>query len=354
MGPGSGRRRRRRFAQIGLGLSLLLVAAAGTAYPLWWQHRQDSAGHAEIQALDRANAKAAAGACTNAPGPGVLRIASTHVVAPVLPGVTDQVLNTSVGHVSASPWPGDPGIAILEAHDVGYFAANGSLRSGDHLTYTTGCTQLTFAVTGKSVKSPGQAITEPPGAPTLALISCWPTNALWWTTKRLVVLASLVSRRTVSGHRTGVAAGSPGTSGPPVATLPPGVPGGQPNIFSYVHAGTLKLTGTPSSSFRSSPKPLAWLGAALSALAAYRQGAELHALWLLHMVKHLPPAAWDQTPLGSLYAAEQVTGDQVDAVTLMAQFSPHEVDSITIAPIGGHLYVTGGGVWPAPSTPPPS
>ena len=355
VGPVSGRRRRRRAAQFGLGLSLLLVAAAGTAYPLWWQHRQDTVGSAEVRALEHADARAAAGAgpCTTAPGPGVLRIASTHVVAPVLAGVTDNVLNTSVGHVTTTPWPGQPGLAILEAHDVGYFAANGALRSGDQVTYTTGCDEYTFAVTGKTVEKPGQAIDAPSGAG-IALISCWPTNALWFTSHRLVVLASLVARRTVRGAAAGtVPAGRP-SAAQPIATLPPAVPGGQPSVFSYVHAGTLKLTGSPSAAFRSSPQPLAWLGAALGALAAYRQGAETHALWLLLLVKHSPPAAWDTMPLGSIYAAEQVSGDRVEAVTLLAKFGAHTVDSMTIQPIGGHLYVTGGGVWPAPAVPPPS
>ncbi len=344
---------------MGLGVSLLLLAAAGTAYPLWWQHRQNSVGAAEVHALEHASARdatasrAGGGTCVTSSGPGVLRIATTGVVAPVLPGVTDQVLSTSVGHVTTSPWPGEPGIAILEAHDVGYFADNGALKAGDRFTYTSGCARLTFRVTGKTVEKPGQSIVAPSGGPHVALISCWPTDALWWTSHRLVVLASLTQRGTVGGANAHHVA-APSGGFPPVATLPPGVPGGQPSVFSYVRGGTLKLTGSPSAAFTSSPQPLAWLGASLGVLAAYRQGTELNALWLFALVKQPPPAGWDSMPLGSLYAAEHVTGDRVDSVTLLAQFGPHTVDSMTIEPMGGHLYVVGGGIWPAPAEPPAS
>lgn len=363
------RYRLRRLVLSGLGVFLLLIAAAGAAYPLWWQHRQDRVGGAEVRKLERATAHDAAarpggqaGASCVSFGPGVLRILPTKVVAPVEPGVTEQVLQTSVGHVPSTPWPGQPGLAILEAHDVGYFAQNNALQVGSKLTYTSGCTIWTYQVTGKVVEQPGQAIHQPSTAAALALISCWPTDALWWTSHRLVVLAALVNQApvTTTGHSATATSPAPVAkdgavdAGSTVPGLPAGVPGGQPNVFNYVHAGTLNLTGSPAAAFTDSPLPLAWLTAALRVLAAYRQGTELQAPWTSLLVRKAPPAGWDGTPLGSLYAAEQVVGTTVESVTLLAEFVPHWVDTMVVEPIAGHLYVVGGGIWPAPKTPPPS
>lgn len=360
----------RRLVLGGLGVLLLLAAAAGTAYPLWWQHRQDRVGGAEVRSLQRATSREAsqrslvaggASSCTAVSGPGVLRIVPTDVVAPVEPGVSQQVLATSVGHVPSTPWPGQPGLAILEAHDVGYFAQNNSLRPGDRLTYTSGCATWTYQVSGKTIEQPGQAIRQPNSAASLALISCWPTDALWWTSHRLVVLATLVGAALVQrapATATDAPAGKPSSTSvaapSTVAGLPPGVPGGQPNVFDYIHAGTLNITGSPAATFTSSPLPLDWLTAALDALAAYRQGTELQASWVSTLVRQAPPTGWDGTPTGSLYAAEHVVGDTVESVTLLAQFVPKWVATMVIKPIAGHLYVVGGGIWPAPKTPPPS
>jgi sortase (surface protein transpeptidase) len=57
-----------------------------------------------------------------------LEIPSLGVRAPVLQGLSDSVLNVAAGHDPASPWPGDVGESIIEAHDVSYFARISALK----------------------------------------------------------------------------------------------------------------------------------------------------------------------------------------------------------------------------------
>jgi len=318
------------------------------AYPLWWQQRQDSAGAATIRALEAQRpGGAGSGRCGAPAGPGVLRIPATGVVAPVEQGLSEGVLATAVGHLPSSPWPGQPGLAVVEAHDVGYFGANDQLQPGDLVTYQQGCAVASFEVVGHRVERPGQPLGALPGAAAgLALISCWPPNALWFTSERLVVLARLVGGTTgdaLQNAPTVAAQALAGTADPP-PPLPAGVPGGQPSVLGYVKAGTLSLAGDPSLAFRGSREPLAWLGAALEVLAAYRQGATEHASWLARLVASPPPAIWGpQVPSGSLDAVEQVqAGDQVVAVDLVARFGADQVATFQVAPRTGGLQVVGG------------
>jgi LPXTG-site transpeptidase (sortase) family protein len=331
-----------------LGVGLLGLAAVGVAYPLWWQRRQEVVGAARVRVLEtRSQADAGQQDCGAPSGPGVLRIPATGVVAPVEQGLAQGTLATAVGHLPSSPWPGQPGLAVVEAHDVGYFGANDQLRPGDLVSYQVGCAVATFEVLGHRIEHPGQPLPSlPAGRAGLVLISCWPPDALWFTSERLVVTAQLVggTEGDALGQVATVASDAlQGTADPPPG-LPPGVPGGQPPVFGYVRAGTLRLAGQPSLAFRGSREPLAWLGAALDALAAYRQGTSEHAGWLSRLVRQAPPAIWGpDIPSGSLDAIETVEdGDQVQAVELVARFGADQVATFVVEPGSSGLQVVGG------------
>ena len=337
-------------AGLAIGLVLCLTAATGVAYPLWWQHRQAVVGGAAIARLERANRTVAARragrttwACSGptGPGPGVLRIARTHVVAPVAPGVSEATLAVSVGHVSGGPWPGQLGIAVLEAHDVGYFARNDTVRPGDLLRYSYGCRTDTFRVVSSRVERPGQAIAPVPGGRGLALISCWPSNALWWTPDRLVVRAQLVSAG-VPPAGVGTGARPPDVALwsqlPAVATLPPGVPTLPGSVFNDHLAGTLTILGAPSPQFTSSPLPLRWESVALQALAAYRRGVQVGASWLATLAGSARPAGWMQLPASAIDVTLVVAGSQVTMIDLSGATARVPVTFPEIVR-AGHLYV---------------
>jgi len=324
----------RRAVLSGLGVLLLLVAAAGVAYPLWWQHRQSTVGRREVLALARAGGSGCS--VSTPPGPGILRIPSLSVVAPVVQGVSDATLAVSVGHFPGSPWPGERGTAILEAHDVGYFASNSSLVAGDLVTYETGCRVDTYRVVRKDVLHPGQAIPSP-GRRALALVSCWPTDALWFTSSRLVVTAELVS----------VGEAVPGSDPlsatvPSVPGLPPGVPAPPDLLDTGWLAGTFTLTGSPALDWKDGPQPLAWQDGALAAFSAARQGVLGHKPWLAELapgvtVPHAIAGHYADNPVN---VTEEVDGTAVVHMTVATVVGGAPV-SVTVAPVHGVLLVVG-------------
>ncbi|MHB8190361.1 MAG: sortase domain-containing protein [Ferrimicrobium sp.] len=315
-----------------LGVALLIAAAVGVAYPLWWQHRQTVVGTHEIRVLTHPTDTA----CTTPtpPGPGVLRIPAVSVVAPVVEGTSDAVLAVSVGHESSSPWPGSSGTAVLEAHDVGYFASNQLLRPGDVVTYTSGCRTYTYRVVAHYILRPGDTIT-PPGRSGLVLDSCWPTDALWFTPTRLIVTAVLtdIAKNKVAG------------SNPFATPQPPNLPGAvptPPNLFNEGWlAGTLTFGGSPALAWKDGPGPLAWEGQGLRAFSALRMGKQTNASW----ISLLAPGVTIPSRIGGTYTSgtsvnvfEKVQGATVQSVTVTATIAGVPI-SITSAPVGGTLHV---------------
>src|ERR1035437_4869429 len=139
---------------------------------------------------------------------GVLDIPTLGLSAPVEQGTDDAELSVAAGHAPASAWPGEHGTAVVLAHDVSYFVHLGHLKVGDLVTYRNQCRKLTFQVTGKQIVNAGVAVYNSP-TPTLLLDTCWPTNALFFTSQRLLVTAALVPNAP-SGPSTNK--GSPGLS----------------------------------------------------------------------------------------------------------------------------------------------
>lgn len=135
---------------------------------------------------------------------GILSIPAIGLAnAPVVQGTTDSQLNVAIGHDPASVWPGQPGTAVLSAHDVTWFSKIPSLKDGDLIYYETPCATYSFKVTGHKIVSAGSMPVNTPNA-TLILDTCWPTNALYLTNYRYEVFATLISY-SPSGSPTGSA-----------------------------------------------------------------------------------------------------------------------------------------------------
>jgi sortase A len=124
-------------------------------------------------------------------GPGTLQIPAVEVVAPVVEGTSDQVLAVAVGHEASSPWPGETGMAMLGAHDEGYFASTQMLRPGDVVTYIRARQIYVYRVVARRILRPKDTIASP-GRDGFVLDSCWPTDALWFMPSRLTITALLV------------------------------------------------------------------------------------------------------------------------------------------------------------------
>src|SRR5260370_1127388 len=108
-------------------------------------------------------------------------------------GLSDWVLNVGAGHDPLSPWRGAVGESVIEAHDVGYFARISALKRGDRIVWVDACTERAFRVITTEISAPGAEVSPPPDGRGLALITCYPTNALFWTPDRFVVRAEMVS-----------------------------------------------------------------------------------------------------------------------------------------------------------------
>lgn len=325
---------------------LLAAAAAGVAYPLWWDHRSNAVGHVLLQrGLDAprgTSSQRGAGPC-GAPGsapevatsarPGVLDIPSIGLTAPVVNGVSTSVLDVAVGHDPATVWPGRAGESVLLAHDVSYFSGLSRLTTGASVIWRVGCSEMDFRVSATVVTTPGAILPVPVSGSGLALITCWPTDALFWTSERFVVETTLVGVRVLSSRPTLREPALAHLKVPaPPALAAEGLALGQ----SGVVAGKLAITGSPSSAFQEGPQPLAIEGAALEdyAAAAKTAVAGNRAWWsTLAMPGVRLPAPW---PTG--YATNVrlvVSGATIESVVISSPGA-----TVTLAVHGNELLVS--------------
>jgi hypothetical protein len=180
--------------------------------------------------------------------------------APLLRAAGMSALWTSV-------WPGGAGAAVLVGHDVTWFHDLGHLRPGQRIEYISGCRSLTYAVQSSQVVTRGAPVANTPGS--LALVTCWPLDALWFTGQRLLVLAHAVGG-SVAAPAVSVA------STPPVPTVavPPALAGVDSLAANPTPLGTLTVIGKPATRFDESPGPLADAAAAQDLYFAAVRAAE--------------------------------------------------------------------------------
>jgi sortase A len=329
--PGGARGARRGRALIALGSALAALALAGIFYPLWWQARANrGASHLLGQALalraqSSPDATSAAGAvasyCLGTPkgakgALGVLDIPALGVVAPVVNGVSEADIAIAVGHDPASPWPGSPGESLLLAHDVSFFSRLSSLRPGDEILFAKGCTLSRYRVVSAKVTKPGTLMPTPPGGAGLGLITCWPTNALFWTPDRYAVQSVLVSTAPIT-KRLPTPAGLPPV--PKVEAAPSLVSAGIGLRQNEVPLGTLEVHGSPAASFSQGPGPLADERAVLHAYFAARKAAVTGtaAWWQSVAANGVPmPGGWANR--GPLSIHLDVAGVRLVAATAVA------------------------------------
>ncbi len=297
------------------GLFLMGLALVGILYPLWWTHRSTTAGHlllsrARIRYTEALKSRhhaacptsaAPAGPIGTVEYPGVLGIPSLNVQAPVLQGLGNAVLQVAVGHDARTVWPGARGESLLLAHDVSYFSGLGRTKIGAIVTWTSGCERFVFRVVGTQVMRPGERIAPPPSGTGLALITCWPANALFWTPYRFVVETSLVSTEHLSRPDSAPLPSVEDLAVPvPVSLAKMGLSINQVGI----PVGTLTILGPASPSFRQGPDPLALEVAALRDYAGLYKAAQAgnHTWWSAMAMPNVSlPAPW------SLFSTTDVT-----------------------------------------------
>jgi len=295
--------RRRRWGYRALiGAGLLLVAAAVTwqvRATLWTTH-SNRVGESLVKKLEKARHDAAettkgtTAACTataSAGGPqGLLVIPAIGLTAPVEEGTDDAELNVAVGHVTTSVWPGTTGNTVLEAHDVSYFVNIDQLKPGDTIEYETPCTTYDYTVQSHQVIQQGSTVYNTP-SPTLSLVTCWPTNALWFTPTRYLVTAT--EFQTVP-NTSGAAVGTvPTSASPPTVPAPPAlVAQGLTLATNSVPMGTMSITGQPDPDYVEGPGPLAVEDSAVESFIAGVKALEQNQLgWWAAIAPAVPAPA---------------------------------------------------------------
>jgi sortase A len=183
-------------------------------------------------------------------------------------GTEDSSLDVAVGHVPTSVWPGEPGTSVLSAHDVTWFSRLDHVAPGDEVLYETSCGTWTFRAAQGQVVDAGTPVMSD-STPRLALVTCYPLNALYFTDRRYVLEADLVrtwvpERPIVVG--TDRLSGSVGVTSS-VAALAA--------AMSHVTQGSLHINGSPDPAWLQSNAPLDAAHAVIQAQSAAMLAAKL-------------------------------------------------------------------------------
>ncbi len=275
----------------------------------------------------------------------ILEIPAVGLVAPVLASDTDTALNSGIGHLPVSTWPDQGGTVILEAHDVTFFANLNKLRPGDTLVLDAPCRTWTYHVTNGTVIRQGAPL-PPQTAPALVLVTCWPTNALYFTDHRYVVSATLtaVARSVLIPPR------APSFVAP-VATLPAAVNPQTINADTMgVPEGTLTLATAIDPALRASATPLTAAASAIEVFDTCLLAEERHQpSWWTNEVNNVPyaaahpftagPPTWT-SPLEILLAGH---GRRITSATLSAHITEQGVayrTTVGLSTVDGRWLVT--------------
>lgn len=173
--------------------TILLLAGAGllafTATAYAWmsikQHRLISTGFSGSVAVP-ATAANQTGAVT------FLIIPKIDLQAAILDGTAQDSLLLAPGHLQRTPWPGDPGNAVIAAHRDTFFHRINELDTGDAILVRRAGSEYRYVVTEKAIVNPDNlAVTYPSSDTRMTLITCYPTSYIGPAPKRLVVVAKL-------------------------------------------------------------------------------------------------------------------------------------------------------------------
>jgi LPXTG-site transpeptidase (sortase) family protein len=276
-----------------------------------------------------------------------LRIPALNLTAPVEEGTDDQELNVSVGHDPQSVWPGVPGAAVFLAHDVSYFVHLNELKPGDVITYQTACNTVKFAVSDQQIVAAGSDVSNTSG-PSLVLDTCYPPNALFFTSKRLLIRATEVAAATKGtnlspGKALTAGAGSLNYTVPAPSAL---VAQGLTLDQNEAPMGTMQLVNA-SIGFAQSPGPLSLTAAALEAyFGGLHAGAQNQQAWWSAIAPGvvMPPQLAGATVVGhdaplnvEIDSAKGVPTQVVlrTTVTLSGGSAPGEQAETVILPVHG-------------------
>lgn len=299
----------RRLALTGVGVALVWGTLGTLGYALGWQVHARQASGFLVRAERNIAHRAVAGTAHTPSRPpacvvtaprtgqlaGLLEIPAINLTAPVEEGSSDAVLSAAVGHDPSSVWPGAAGTSAFLAHDVSYFVHLGSLQPGDTVRYVTACSTTTFVVSRSEVVQQGAAVPDTSG-PSLVLDTCYPSNALFFTSQRLLVWARESGTAPAGGGARAQTLAAPAADTVSYDVPAPAALVAQGLTLQQNEApmGTMTLSGRTTPGWEQSPGPMALEAAALEAyFGGLRATAGTVAAWWSAIAEPslAPPAA---------------------------------------------------------------
>lgn len=208
---------------------------------------------------------------------GLLEIPRIGLTAPIVQGDSEAHLAVAVGHDPSSDWPGGGGTVVLDGHDVTWFHHLPELRPGAKIEIVEPCGTWTYRMERARVVAAGTPVPQRAGL--LALVTCYPLDALFFTNHRYLLTATQIGAP-VRSARTSPRQAS--TDSFPVPSPGVGPPWSSADSLAAnpTPLGTLRTIGHPSPAWSESPAPLdAAANAQQAFFAALRQALVSTAAW---------------------------------------------------------------------------
>lgn len=122
----------------------------------------------------------------------VLRIPRLQLVAPVLEGTGQFMLNRGVGRIAGTALPGQSGNIGIAGHRDAFFRTLKDIRAGDSIELVTRSGTDVYSVDRIRITSPTDvSVLQPRTNPSLTLVTCYPFYFIGPAPKRYIVEAFL-------------------------------------------------------------------------------------------------------------------------------------------------------------------
>ena len=122
----------------------------------------------------------------------LLRIPALQLEVPVLEGIDAVTLNSGVGRIPGTAFPGQPGNIGIAGHRDSFFQGLKGINKGDTIQLTFRQHTDTYVVDMIEITSPEDVgVLKPGPQPELTLVTCYPFSFIGPAPRRFVVRASL-------------------------------------------------------------------------------------------------------------------------------------------------------------------
>lgn len=122
----------------------------------------------------------------------LLRIPTLQLEVPVLEGIDAVTLNSGVGRIPGTAFPGQPGNIGIAGHRDSFFQGLKGINKGDTIQLTFRQHTDTYIVDMIEITSPEDvSVLEPSAQPELTLVTCYPFSFIGPAPRRFVVRALL-------------------------------------------------------------------------------------------------------------------------------------------------------------------